>query len=652
MSRWSAQQLLSRLFLSGLIALFPEGAEAAGELDLSFSGDGRDVITFPLPQQHTARAVVVQPDGKIVVGGDAVWADTGSDFTMVRYNSDGSLDPSFGTGGIARSHLPGNERGLDLTFQPDGKLIMAGNTSPDQHITLMRFNDDGTLDAGFGSGGVTGTNFGTYSFASAVAIRPDGKIVVGGSIAGSNASFAIAQFNADGSPDRSYAFGSRNATEFGAFEEVADMILQPDGKVVLAGFIRYPNGQSDIFLARYQLNGILDPSFGTNGSVTTSIRAIDQLFALDLQPDGKLVGTGFTRESGGPRDYFLVRYASSGMLDSGFGTGGIVIGGTGGIFTEGHDLVVQPDGRIVVGGRSSGSRKDFALARHLADGSLDPEFGSGGIAYSHFGLGRGGSLEGLALQPGGEVVATGWISDSTSTRTFATARYRTAYTPPGFIVTPTELEIGESGGPATFQVALTSAPTSRVTIEMHVQGTLLQTGKLSTGSLTFSPANWNVPQTVTVTPVDDQVDDWWDSFFEIYLWPAVSTDPAYDGLDPDDIFVVSHNDDSASISIGPGGTTTEAGGQSTISISLGSQPMSSVYITFESSDPTEGTVTPSELIIDARRWFETYSVTVTGVNDGIDDGDVQYTINVLLQSNDDFYDGKPQSLVFTNVDDD
>jgi uncharacterized delta-60 repeat protein len=637
------------MLLSGLIALFPGGMAAAAELDPDFSGDGKDVITFPLPQQHTARAVVVQPDGSIVVGGDAAWADTGFDFTLVRYGSDGLLDSSFGVHGIARSHLPGNERALDLALQPDGKLVVAGNTSPSQHITLVRFNSDGTLDTSFGNGGVTGTNFGTFSFASAVAIRPDGKIVAGGAIAGSNTSFALVQLNPDGSLDSSFAIGGRQVLDLGAFEEVADVVLQPDGKVVLAGYIRYPGGHSDLLLARYQLNGSLDTSFGTGGIVTTSVRAIDQMYALALQPDGKLVGAGFTRESGGPRDYVLVRYATDGTLDSGFGTGGIVTGGTGGVFIEGHDLFIQPDGKIVVGGRSSGSRKDFALARHLGDGSLDPDFGNNGIAYDHFGYGRGGSLEGLALQPDGKIVATGWIVDSPSTRTFATARFLGPL-PPGFLVTPTELETSEGGEPVTFEVVLTSPPTADVTIE-SIWMSDWGFGALSTESLTFTPGNWDAPQTVTVTPVDDQVAEW-DTGYWIYLEPAVSADPAYDGLDPDDIAVYHSDDDTANLSVSSGSTTTEGGGQATIEITLSSQPVAALYITFESSDPTEGTVSPSELLIRPQDWYKTHSVTVTGVDDDIDDGDVQYTIHIEVQSNDGDYEGDPSPLLLTNIDDD
>src|SRR5262249_41224209 len=151
-------------------------------------------------------------------------------------------------------------------------------------------------------------------------------------------------------------------------------------------------------------------------------------------------------------------------------------------------------------------------------------------------------------------------------------------------------------------------------------------GAVSPASLTFTPANWNVPQTVTVTGVDDPVDDG-DIAYTV-ITNATRAGPVYNGLNPADVSDTNNNDDTAGFTVTPtsGLTTTEAGGTATFTVALNSQPTANVSVGLSSSDPTEGTVSPASLTFTPATWNVAQTVTVTGVDDAVDDGDIAYTI--------------------------
>ena len=197
---------------------------------------------------------------------------------------------------------------------------------------------------------------------------------------------------------------------------------------------------------------------------------------------------------------------------------------------------------------------------------------------------------------------------------------------PGFTVTPTNgLNTSENGTSDHFTVVLDSPPAADVTI--NVASSNPNEGVASPASLTFTADNWNTPQTVTVTGVDDAVVDG-PIAYTIVLSPAISVDPAYNGLDPADVSVVNADNDQAGITVNPniGLVTTEAGGSATFSVSLNSQPSASVSIGFSSSNPSQGVVSPTALTFNSSNWTTNQVVTVTGVDDFIDDGDITYTI--------------------------
>lgn len=208
----------------------------------------------------------------------------------------------------------------------------------------------------------------------------------------------------------------------------------------------------------------------------------------------------------------------------------------------------------------------------------------------------------------------------------------------GVIVDPTDgLTTTESGGTATFSVSLQSEPTGTVTVTLASDD--LTEGTVNPSALTFNATNWNVAQTVTVSGVDDNVVD---GDIAYTIETAVSSDDAfYDGIEADDVSITNLDDDGAGVTIMPSSTltTTESGGTATFDVVLQSEPAGTVTVTLTSSDPTEGTVSPATLTFDGANWNVAQTITVTGVDDDVDDGHVPYTIQIHVSSDAPDYEG-------------
>jgi uncharacterized delta-60 repeat protein len=314
--------------------------------------------------------VALQADGKIVVSGNG--------FAVTRYNSDGSFDTSFGTGGkVAPSQL-GTSLAYGIVVQPDGKIVASGDGS---EFGLARLGSGGSLDPSFGVAGKATASFGSSVDlqAHSLVIQSDGKLVVAGSAdnAGQN-DFALVRYNIDGSLDATFGSGGEVTTDFASGTDVAfSVTLQADGKIVAAGVTQDMAGAENLALARYNADGSLDATFGTGGRVTTDIGTLEHAESVKIQSDGKIVVAGYTFVGPGA-DFVLLRYNSDGSLDSSFGSGGKVVTDLGSDRDEADSLVIQADGKIVVAGSTgSGSGSDFAVARYNSDGSLDTSFGAG-----------------------------------------------------------------------------------------------------------------------------------------------------------------------------------------------------------------------------------------------------------------------------------
>lgn len=290
----------------------------------------------------------------------------------------------------------------------------------------------GTLDARFGLFGRVITDFGGASdAAAAVAVQPDGRIVaVGWTTATGSADFALARYHADGTLDASFGRGGKVTTAFaaGSSDMALAVALQPDGKIIAAG--QTSNGNSDFALARYNVDGTLDASFGANGTVTTDVLALssDAAFAVVVQADGKIVAAGQADVDGG-FDFALARYNRDGTLDAAFGVGGKVLtpfddepSGQDFSVAQAFAVALQPDGKIVAAGQAFiESSFDFALARFNTDGTRDVDFGTRGRATTNFAGGHD-RARAVAIQPDGRIVAVGGGATSTGFD-FALARY-------------------------------------------------------------------------------------------------------------------------------------------------------------------------------------------------------------------------------------
>ena len=361
----------------------------------------------------------------------AVFTSLLFNLTHAAHAAPGDLDPTFGINGIARVDYGAHDNGEALAVQPDGKIVVGGKASlPGPNaVGVARLNPDGSLDPSFGHGGRVLANLFPYIFElEDLALQPDGKIVVGGSVdrgLGSSYDFWLLRLNPDGSHDLGFGTGGVVITGlfFSSFDRLIALEVQDDGRILAAGGVRRtPNEEHHFVVVRYLPDGQLDLDFGTDGkAITDPMPGDSQIEDIALQPDGKIVATGFSFS-----EYALVRYDSQGQLDPSFGGDGIVISTTSPYRAAlPYSVVVQPDGKIVAGGVAFPTvpAGDFALWRFLPDGSLDPEFGVGGRALTDF-EGRSDVILALALQADGGIVAVGrtQISDSFLSD-FALARY-------------------------------------------------------------------------------------------------------------------------------------------------------------------------------------------------------------------------------------
>jgi uncharacterized delta-60 repeat protein len=420
----------------------PLGAQAAsGDLDATFGAGGKVTTDFA-GDRDEAHGVVVQADGKLVTVGGAKTSRS-QDFALARYNANGTLDTTFGTGGKVTTDFAGNDdQAFAVVLQPDGKIVAAGQAGSGYRggdFALARYNANGTLDTTFGTGGKVTTDFaGNDDQAFAVVLQADGKIVAAGVAKTSRSGdFALARYNPNGSLDATFGTGGKVTTDFaGDTDEAHGLVLQPDGKLVAAGQASTGYRGKDFALARYNPNGGLDATFGTGGKVTTDFAGNDDAaFGVGLQPDGKIVAAGQASSGYRGEDFALARYNPNGTLDTTFGTGGKVTTDFAGSDDQAFAVALQANGKIVAAGQaSSGYRgRDFALTRYNPNGSLDATFGTGGKVTTDF-AGDDDQAFAVALQPDGKIVAAGGTNTGrsrTDSRTdyggsdedFALARY-------------------------------------------------------------------------------------------------------------------------------------------------------------------------------------------------------------------------------------
>ncbi len=428
----------------------------AGALDTTFGGTG--MVTTAIGYLAVSEAVAVQSDSKVVVAGYDYQQNKSSvpaHFTIARYNSNGSLDSTFGSRGVAVIPLSTFTNGVvsgdgayAVAIQPDGKIVAAGydlvaNKKPQgtyySDFAVVRLNTNGTLDTTFGGGAgyvttrlTPALQFGS-NWAASIALQTDGRIVVGGDLGGVSLSgtidgTAVVRYNANGSLDTTFGTGgivvNTGIYDFFDVDFVRQIVaIDGSGRIDLGG---ESTVTSTMAVARYLANGTLDSTFGTGGVVDLPLPAgASQATAasLALQSTGKIVAYGPVKYSGAQDVPTLVRLNSDGSLDTSFGASGIY---TESRMAGGTSMVIQPaDDKIVavgqgwVNGKSDGQ---FWVTRVLADGSAyDSTFGINGLTEANFNMATGGPTS-VALDPGGKIVVTGGGLYS-GNKNFTTSRF-------------------------------------------------------------------------------------------------------------------------------------------------------------------------------------------------------------------------------------
>ncbi len=362
-----------------------------GSLDNTFDDDGKVVTTIGSSIDF-GYSSTLQADGKILVAGTS-WNGNNYDFALVRYNSNGSTDITFGNDGkvITAIDSTSDDRGYSVTVQSDGKILVTGSSFSnkadypyiDANFALVRYNSDGALDTSFDSDGKLTTAI-PGGYAQSVTIQADGKILVAGySTIDVYPNFSLVRYNIDGSLDTSFDNDGKLTTITGnaSYGKGYSVIVQSDGKIVVAGETVNDNSV-DFALVRYNSDGSLDSTFDEDGKVTTPIgsSSYDEGFSTTLQSDGKILLAGLS--SNGSRDDFaLVRYNIDGSLDNAFdGDGKVTTAIIGSLSAVGYSVTQQADGKVLVAGYShNGINEDFALVRYNSDGSLDNTFDGGVI---------------------------------------------------------------------------------------------------------------------------------------------------------------------------------------------------------------------------------------------------------------------------------
>jgi uncharacterized delta-60 repeat protein len=392
-----------------------------GNLDTGF-GDAGKVTTEILPGNFAEiHALALLGDGRILAAGKA-----GNDFALARYLSNGTIDTSFGTAGKVTTAFEFVQPTVyALAVQGDGRIVAAGGS--EYSLALARYQGDGSLDLSFGSGGKITAVATRCTAARGLAIQSDGKILVAGSAQGpTHMDFAVLRFDSSGSPDPTFGSAGRVATDFfDTNNEARGMALLADGRILVAGSVVIPFGSFDFALACYRSDGALDTSFGTAGKVVTNIAndstgfSYDQAAAVAVDAEGRVLVAGSSTIDNTLSNFTVVRYTGNGSLDTSFGTAGKAIADLTHDFDDAYAMALQKDGKILVAGKSYiyPISDDFALVRYRSDGSLDSSFGPKGKVSTDLND-SSDEAQSLLVQPDGKLVITG-----RTTSGMALARY-------------------------------------------------------------------------------------------------------------------------------------------------------------------------------------------------------------------------------------
>jgi uncharacterized delta-60 repeat protein len=376
--------VLACYVLSGTGDMAAVRVDASGVLDPAFGTGG--VVTLPAGTQSLAYAIAIQADGKILVGGGYVVSESlDYDFRLARLlPADGALDSGFGTGGIAEAVASATQPGINaLVVQPDGKILAGGEGKPDvtspktnRDFLVVRWLDDGTLDGGFGNGGRATVSMGKrYDSVQSLLLEPGGAIVASGySAQASGARAGLARLSSAGALDGSFGRNGRQRLRLGGKVSYGvDAQFLSDGRILIAGLFVEKGDllpTAGLSLGVFTADGLRDDSFGDRGVATAAPdpAAYYHPTNIAVQSDGKIVVVGGVNQGAGTdstSDVLVARFLDDGTLDAGFGDGGIVRAALS-AQDEALGVALDGDGNIVVTGVSViGTQSRIFVARYL-----------------------------------------------------------------------------------------------------------------------------------------------------------------------------------------------------------------------------------------------------------------------------------------------
>ena len=634
---------------------------SAGALDTSFSGDG--IHIFDMGAVDYLHGMDLQSDGKIVVGGYS-----GNDWAIARLTTAGAMDTSFGGGdGITVTNFGGTEEASEVIVASDGKILLGGytNAAGNQDFALARYTSAGVLDTSFGGGdGVTTHDFGGIDKARAMGIAANGNVLlVGSTKSGSDTDWGLVQFVSStqvGTPGFTVSETSRTVSETGSTQTFTVVLTgQPSSDVVLdvassdtgeatvsASSLTFTSGNWDT-AQTVTVTGVAD--YADDGDQTSTVTVsvddgssdddydslADQTVSvtttdIDAAPDMTVTQTGGSTS---------VNEALSGNTDT---------------FTVVLTMQPSPSNNVVVNVTSADTGEATVSISSLT------------FTSSNWDTPQTVTVTGVDedLDDGDQTVTvTMTVDDASSYDPYDSVSNETVSVTvvdddtAGFTLSGTTASVSETGSTATFTVVLDSEPTGDVVFGISSADTGEAT--VSAAALTFTSSDWDTPQTVTVTGIDDTATDGNQTTdVTVTVNDSSTADSAYDALADQTVVVTTADDDSPGFTVAAsGGSTTvsEAGSTDTFTVVLNAQPTSDVVFNVSSGDTGEATVSTSSLTFTSSNWNTTQTVTVTGIDDTANDGDQTTTITVSVNdgSSDDAYDSlSDETLSATTTDDD